>query len=552
MPAASIHPTTFLVLILLALSVYVLGMVTIDVMEVDAAQYASISREMMASSDVLELHHRGQDYLDKPPLLFWLSALSMTVFGATHFAYRLPSLLFALLGAYATGRLGTRLVDRRAGWIAATILVTTQGMFLMAHDVRTDTMLTGAVIFAVWQLKLYLDEHRMTNLLLGSGGIAVAMLTKGPIGLMIPVLALGTDILARKDWRAILDWRWFLGGLVVIFLLAPMVWGLYRQFGFDGIRFYFWTQSFGRLTGENPWKDQSTVFFFTHTFLWSFMPWMAIGTWAILKRFVLLVSRKLPAGSELLTLGAFILPFVALSFSQYKLPHYIFPLFPFAAILAAREMNAWLSAERSGSVRRVFFVVQTVIIALLWALVGILSILAFPLESVIVWAILIVLGSLTLLSMLPQRSWGVRLIVPSVLTIVAANLLLNAHVYPRLLQYQAGSAVAHFVMRSGIPVERLAFYREGAHSMEFYTGKIIPSFDASAVPDTGAGTWVFTNEAGRAALDSAGVHVAESYAFDDFHITRLNLRFLNPATRSETLTTRYLLHVVPAPGGKHG
>ena len=331
-----------------------------------------------------------------------------------------------------------------------------------------------------------------------------------------------------------------------------MVWGLYRQFGVDGIRFYFWTQSFGRLTGENPWKDQSTVFFFTHTFLWSFMPWMAIGTWAIVKRCVLLVGRKLPAGSELLTLGAFVLPFVALSFSQYKLPHYIFPLFPFAAILSAREMNAWLTAEGSGRARRVSFVVQTVICALLWVLVGVLSVVLFPLESVIVWAILIALGSLTVLSMLPRRSWGVRLIVPSVLTIVAANFLLNAQIYPRLLQYQAGSAVAHFVMRAGIPVERLAFYQEGAHSMEFYTGKIIPSFDPSAVPDTGAGAWVFTNEEGRAALDSAGVHVAESYAFDDFHITRLNLRFLNPATRSEALTTRYLLHVVPAPGRKHG
>jgi 4-amino-4-deoxy-L-arabinose transferase-like glycosyltransferase len=540
--------TLIVVLLSLAALVYLIGMITIDVMEVDAAQYASISRQMMDEGGYLQVHHRGEDYLDKPPLLFWLSAISMSAFGATHFAYRLPSLLFVILGAYATGRLGARLYGTATGWISALMLVTSQAMFLMAHDIRTDTILTGAVLFAVWQLKVYIDERRMRNLLLGLLGIAAALLTKGPIGLMIPVLALGTDAFARRDWKSILNWHWAVGALLVLVLLSPMLWGLYRQFGSEGIRFYFWTQSFGRITGENPWKDQSTSLYFTHTFLWAFMPWMVLGTIAIVKRLVSLLRRRLPRGTELLTLGGFLLPFVALSFSQYKLPHYIFPVLPFAAILTAQELMGLVSEAGEGKRRRVFAAVQSFILVVLWLAVIGLGAHAFPIGNVLVVLILILLAGGTIVSSMPRRSWAARFIVPSVLTMIGVNVLLNSHVYPRLLEFQAGSVVAHFIRSSGIPVDRLAFFREAAHSTEFYLGRIIPALDpAVARQGLSAEYWVFTNEEGRTELDLAQVRIAESYEFRNFHITRLNLRFLNPDTREQALSRRFLLHLLPGP-----
>ena len=56
--------------------VHILGMIFIDIMEIDAAQYASISQEMLQTGDYLQVHHRHADYLDKPPLLFWLTSFS--------------------------------------------------------------------------------------------------------------------------------------------------------------------------------------------------------------------------------------------------------------------------------------------------------------------------------------------------------------------------------------------------------------------------------------------------------------------------------------------
>src|ERR1700744_5269641 len=86
------------------LIVFIIGLF-IPLMEVDAAQYASISREMLENRSYLQVYDIGHDYLDKPPMLFWLSALSMRVFGVHDWAYRLPSLFFSFLAVYSTYRL---------------------------------------------------------------------------------------------------------------------------------------------------------------------------------------------------------------------------------------------------------------------------------------------------------------------------------------------------------------------------------------------------------------------------------------------------------------
>jgi len=81
------------------------GVFAIPLMDIDASQYASISRELLERNSWLQFYDMGADYLDKPPMLFWLSALSLKIFGVYDWAYRLPSFLFALLAIYATQQL---------------------------------------------------------------------------------------------------------------------------------------------------------------------------------------------------------------------------------------------------------------------------------------------------------------------------------------------------------------------------------------------------------------------------------------------------------------
>ncbi|MEO6583495.1 MAG: glycosyltransferase family 39 protein, partial [Ferruginibacter sp.] len=131
---------------LLLILIYIIGF-GIDIMDVDAAQYASMSREMLQTGSYLQLYDVGKDYLDKPPFLIWVSALSMKIFGINNFAYRLPSFLFSLLALFSTYRFASLFYIKRIAIMATIVLATCQAFFLMNHDVRTDTILMSWVIF---------------------------------------------------------------------------------------------------------------------------------------------------------------------------------------------------------------------------------------------------------------------------------------------------------------------------------------------------------------------------------------------------------------------
>ncbi len=90
---------------------------TSDVIEVDAAQYAAISMETEKDGNYLMITERGEDYLDKPPFLFWINALSFKIFGYTNLGYKLPSVLFSLIGVLYTLKLGSFfLILKGGGW----------------------------------------------------------------------------------------------------------------------------------------------------------------------------------------------------------------------------------------------------------------------------------------------------------------------------------------------------------------------------------------------------------------------------------------------------
>ena len=177
----------------------------IDVMDVDASQYASISREMWERGDFLQVFHQGKDYLDKPPLLFWLSSTSLGLLGLSNFAYKLPAVLILILGIYSTYRFTLMWYDKKKAIYAALILASTQALFLITNDIRTDGMLTGFVIFSVWQLSRFIHENKFKYLIWGAIGVAAAMMTKGPIGIVLVAFAIGAIFYLKDNGKTYLN-----------------------------------------------------------------------------------------------------------------------------------------------------------------------------------------------------------------------------------------------------------------------------------------------------------------------------------------------------------
>lgn len=520
----------------------------VDIMDIDASQYASISLEMLKGDSWLQIKHRHLNYLDKPPLLFWLSAMSFKLFGVSNFTYKLPSFLFALLGMYSTYRLTKIYYGQRAGRLAAIILGSSQALFSIIVDVRTDTLLLGSVIFSIWQLTAYIRRHSFKNLLWGFIGISLAMLAKGPIGIMVPVLALGTDLVLRQKWKDIFKWQWLVGLLIVGLMLLPMSYGLYEQFdsnpaaevngktGVSGLYFYFWEQSFGRLTGENVWSNNTGPFYFVHTSLWAFLPWTIMLIMALYNRIRSFFGASREKYTEYISVAGFILPFIALSLSKYKLPHYIYVVYPLAAMMTA----AYLDKIDTKS-EKIILQIQKFILFGLWILAFILLFYIFTPTNILVaiFALGILGMMIWLMVKLPPKN---VLIIATAMTGLGVNLILNGQAYPRLLTYQSTSQVGKWLRQHPKELKQFATYRTHMHAIDFYSRTIVNS-RSDFRELTPKDQYIYTDEQGVKDLEVHQIPFVVMKTYQDFAVTRLTIRFLNPKTRDEAVGRRFLVRV---------
>jgi len=526
-----------------ATAVYIAGLF-IPVMEVDAAQYAAISREMLVNHHYLEVFNRGQNYLDKPPLIFWLCVISFKIFGVNTVAYKLPSFLFSLLGVYSTFRLAKYLYDFETGLLAALALYTCQAFFLFNNDVRTDTLLTANVILGSWQLILFSDSKKWKHLLFGFLGVAFALLSKGPIGAIVPASALFLHFVMKREWRKFFRWQWFAGIVFLLLLLTPMIYGLYEQFGNDGPKFFFWTQSFGRITGENPWHNDAGYFYFVHVLGWSLLPWTIIAVVAIISSLVSIFRKKFAYDSlrEYYSLGGFLLPFIALSFSHYKLPHYIFVVYPFAAILTANFILKIISGRNH--LQKFFGVAQLVVVSGVFILVIFICTFWLPLTNILLWLPAVAGMVLCIFWWYKYKNTVNRIILPTALSAIVVNWLLDTHAYPSLLKYQSGSELAKIANAENLNKDSVYYSTYNSYAFEFYFQKSIGYVNENDIRKKlshGEHFSVIGYDDLIKQVKQNNWAPKKTFAVNDFHITQLTTKFLNRSTRDSTLTKVYLV-----------
>jgi 4-amino-4-deoxy-L-arabinose transferase-like glycosyltransferase len=551
------HP---LILFLCIAFIYLLA-IPVDIMEVDSAQYYSMSVEMLHRGNFLEFYDRGKEYLDKPPFIFWISGLFFSIFGANEFAFKLPSILFSVLGMYATYRFTKLYYSDRTAMLAALILGSTQGYFHFNNDVRTDTYLTNSVIASTWMLAAFIQNKKWYYWIGGFFFAGIAMLAKGPMGLISPILAFGTHILFKNEWKVLLRWQWLAGFVVIGAVLSPMLIGLYQQFdlqpdkivngktGVSGLRFYFWEQSFGRITGENVWKNDTGPFFFVHNLGWSFLPW----TLAFFGAFFMLIKDSIANGArifslkkEWITWGGFLLPFIALSMSKYKLPHYIYVTFPFAAVITADYLEQLRT--RLSPAMKWLNISQTVVLAGAWGFGGLIFLWFFPLTNPILIAV--ALGGLLLFlyaAIVKFNGYLDKWMVMSISTSFAINILMACQFYPSIIEYQASGKAAKYAVEQKIPLDRLFVYFVNGRSLDVYTNHVQKECsDESLMQEWQAGNqslFVFTNREGRQKLTDGGWKSEAVFTTSSFAVSLLTMNFGNPNTREKVLDEAYILKV---------
>ncbi len=522
---------TYYVALLALLAIAVLG-ASLDVMEVDAAQYASMARDLLHSDDWTQLHFRGNDYLDKPPLHFWLSALSFKLFGVHNWSYKLPSILFAFLGIYATMRFARLHHPLPVARTAALMFGGSAAWLLMTNDVRCDTILTGSVITAIWLGMAWVEQRRWWQLLGFSLAVAAGMLAKGPMGLMAPALAIGGHIAITRRWAVLRDPRLLIVPVLVALFLVPMCIGLHAQHGSHGLRFYFWEQSFGRITGENRWKDDSSVFFFTHEVLWQLLPWTVFVLLGLYQS-----GRAVFRGStwpEHASFSGAFLVFLAISFSRFKLPHYLYVVLPLFAVMAARAWHA--------DGMRIPRQVHIVILVLLWLLAVVITAWSFPQGSI---PFISMLSAALLVFVIHRRrvndSGG--LFLASFWMMVAIALTLNGHFYPNILRYQANAQAGRWAEEAGLDQDHFYGMQASGSALDFYAGFHVRwlSHADEARHVIAPGVTIYTNAELHQEMLDAGQVPRETLQLYHYPVQLMGFDLLLPKRRQQVIQSRYLM-----------
>ena len=546
------YTNIYIFYIVLCIIIYILGSLFIPLMEIDSVQYANISREMLQNKSFLQIFDQGKDYLDKPPLLFWLSSLSMYLFGLNDFAFRLPSILMAILAIYSTYKFTLLYYSNEIAALAALVLASTQAMFLITHDVRTDTMLMAWVILAIWQFAIWLKNRKWGSLIIAFTAVAFGMMTKGPIALMVPVFSFAPHLIMHRNFKMLFRWEYLLGIGIIIILLIPMDIGLYQQFdlhpekvmyektGTSGLRFFYWTQSFGRITGESVWHENDDFFFLFQNLLWGFLPWTLFLIFGLISECTKIIRTKftLNKNEEWIVLPGFLITYTALGISNYQLPHYIYVVLPFTAIIAAKSLYSLVINWENRIFKNIINGINIFIYILILSILLVLLLFTFNTNIYLVIASLSVMGIFFLIVMVKKTEAIPRVIQFALFTIVTTNLLLTIFFYPKLLEYQLGNEVSKVIRQKNIDKNKFYLYQVYyERSLDFYSNysfQNIENLDSLKTNDY----VLIKNELINQELLT---NFNKIERISTFHVSTLNAEFLNPKTRDSALTIYAIL-----------
>jgi 4-amino-4-deoxy-L-arabinose transferase-like glycosyltransferase len=342
----------------------------------DEPRYFGVAKETLDHGDWILLHKDGQVYTDKPPLFFWSVALSSVLWQRFDvFSARFPSALFATLSVILTFLLGRTLFGAGAGFIAGLVVATTPQFAWLASRVNIDSTLTCFITLALfsfvsWQhgRRAVSPRGRQNVLLLGFyGGMALATLTKGPVGFILPLIVCATYIMLRRDWSAFREMRPAAGG--ALFIAIVLLWYVPAalQGGESFLRETLLRHSVQRFA--QGMDHSAPSYFYFERFPPGFAPWVLFLPAAI---FLALSRRKSGEREQLIfPFLWFAAIFVFFSISTEKRDLYLVPLLPAAALLVGKALHDF-AMEQMDRPCRLLILIPGALIGFFFALAGIL------------------------------------------------------------------------------------------------------------------------------------------------------------------------------------
>jgi 4-amino-4-deoxy-L-arabinose transferase-like glycosyltransferase len=340
----------------LGLALYLPTMLKLPLSRAEA-MYALIPKEMLDSGAWLTPTLNGTRYLDKPPLLYWLTLVAYKIFGVTAWSARLPTLGMALGEIWLTFAVGRRLLGNRAAWLGGFALLTSIGFFSLHLELLTDHLVT---LFLLGSLYCLMRGRESPGLKWALGFhlcLAGGFFAKGLIGVAFPLLIAGGVALHWREAR-LKSLIFHPGGLALLGALTLFWFGMQEWLNPGFFRHHVINEQVLRFLGRRQPPDISPFTvgeFYIFVGLW-LLPWSVLLPEA-LWRFGTATRRggELGApGSLLLIWAGVVLGFFTLS--SMRIEYYSLPALPPLALICGWRLHRGLAAARNWSLAGAFAV----------------------------------------------------------------------------------------------------------------------------------------------------------------------------------------------------
>lgn len=449
----------YILLGLLCLVFYLPGLDTLPPVDRDEARFAQASRQMAQSGDYINIRFQNTPRHKKPGGIYWLQAASLKAFGEVDgnriWPYRLPSILGAILAVWLSFALGCVLFERRVAFLGAALLASSLLLVIEAHLAKTDAMLLATIMAAQYALaRIFMAaregrESGWGEALLFWGALGLSGLIKGPIGPMVVLLTLGGLWLTNRHLGLLARLKPLVGIPLTTAIVAPWLIAIMAATGGSFVGDAVRSDLLPKLiSGQESHGFPPGYFLLLMTAtLWpaSLFVWHGL-VWAWRNR------RQAPV----VFCMAWVVPsWIVFELVPTKLPHYVLPLYPALALIAARAAFALpeggIIRYRSWDSRFALFVFAGIALAIAGGLVVLPMVLDGRFDPV---SLLPLAAAVAVSVYALKRAFEARMVAALSASIVGAAIILgssNQWILPRIEALWLSRSVSTLVEGAGAP-----------------------------------------------------------------------------------------------------
>ena len=337
----------FIWLLLFTSALFLTGLTERHLWDADEPREAGITAEMARSGDYVVPRLNGQAFLEKPPLYYWIGSAVFKLFGENTRSTRIPSALAAIGGVVIVFILGRKMgFSHLSAFVSALALATSAEYWSLGRRCVLDMMLC---LFTTAAMLCFFETVRLPKFrILWFAGytlsLACAVLTKGLVGLVIPLSALTVWLVLSRKFSLRPWFLLFLGWALCLVSGAVWVWLLCGQLGREPVYKAVLANNFGRFTGAYA-EHVEPFYYYLLKFPGQFFPWVLFLPMACVFHMREMRRRGKENSSAFIHVW-FVVPFLLLSISAGKRGLYLLPLYPAAALFVGEAIGNVLEGKQ--------------------------------------------------------------------------------------------------------------------------------------------------------------------------------------------------------------